>query len=178
MREMILRQRAKESKRGVCYYNVWKKWKLSEGGETLYCQSDTDPNNESNRDSRGWQADRENEWGGWPWWTKRRTWPHLNSCYSPERCTSAPNSTGSPAMRGWGLSQRFLFTHTYIHTHTHSWALCSKQPGDVLSKAHAMGQEAVTTRGLEFCLTLLHLNHELWFKYSAAKLMIFGFLLH
>lgn len=43
----------------------------------------------------------------------RQTWPRLNSCYPPQHCTSAPNSTGSPAMRGWGLAESALFFFKY-----------------------------------------------------------------
>lgn len=74
----------------------------------------------------------------------QRGGPHLNSCRSPEHCTSAPNSTGGPAVRGWGLSQRF-FAHTAEPS-----AQCSQ--GDALATARAKGHKAVAGMSLELCL--------------------------
>lgn len=99
-----------------------------------------------------WQTGTVN--GGWCWWTKRQTWPHLNSCCSLSNI--APQLQIPQAVQLWGagawLSQRFFFF--YKHIHTRSWALCSKQ-GDVLGTARGEGHKAAMATGLEFGLDLL-----------------------
>lgn len=146
-RENILRRIEPNNQQEVCgITKCIRAMKTEWMVEIAYWLSDTDPNNESKRDSRGWQTEREGEWMGRVALVDKEAdlASHLNSCCSLPNI--APQLQIPQAARQWGAG---AWVSAFS---THSWALCSKQPGDALTTAHAKGHKVVAIRGLELFL--------------------------